>query len=414
MGVEYAVANTYVGKDSDRVLADAIPANPTVVIEPGLSPWSEIQTFLETPKEKRQPLGKQRNKESRILQAWWLQQMQHTRYPLQERMTLFWHNHFTSSIQKVQWPQLMYRQNQLFRQHATGNFKTLLKAVAIDPAMLIYLDNRQNSADSPNENFARELLELFTLGIGHYTEADIVNAARALTGWVYNLKRDKVVFQPKRHDKGKKQFLGKEGNFKLDDIIEILLDNPRTAEFISGKFWYEFVSSEKPDPEVIRQWATAFRDNGYDIRSLLEAVFNSDAFWSVSNRGTLIKSPIEFSIGILRSCPIDDFSSYPQLVNANNRMGQSLFAPPDVKGWRGGNNWIDETKLIERYNLVDKLLREDVLTVMDEQQNPLHSLDMEQIIVWFLPLDPVNKPAKGLSRPKALLALLQDPVYQLR
>ncbi|MEZ5450008.1 MAG: DUF1800 family protein [Thiolinea sp.] len=236
------------------------------------------------PRSKSRPHQTAQSGQNRLY-FWWLEQIHHSTNPLQERMTLFWHNHFTSSLQTVQWPQLMYRQNQLLRTHALGNFADLLHAIWGDPAMLIYLDGSKNPLRKPNENFARELLELFTLGEGHYSEADIVSAARAFTGWRYAVRRDEVEFVPKQHDNGNKQFLGRAGNFGAEDIINILLEQPRTAEFIAEKFWRHFINPGQPRHDVIVQWAKVFRESDYQVAALLRQVVASQPFWDQRNGG---------------------------------------------------------------------------------------------------------------------------------
>jgi len=196
--------------------------------------------------EQRRARQRQIRDQMIALRAWWYQEMIATDSPLTERMVLFWHGHFTSSIRKVRWPALLYRQNVVLRQHALGNFRDLLHAIARDPAMLIYLDGQTNRSSRPNENFARELLELFTLGLGHYTERDIKKAARAFSGWTVDWRTGTFAFNVRRHDGGVKEFMGRRGSFNGDDIIDILLEQPRTAEHITEKLWREFIG-ERPE-----------------------------------------------------------------------------------------------------------------------------------------------------------------------
>lgn len=189
----------------------------------------------------RKELRKELRRRAMDLKAWWFKEMVQTDSPISEQMTLFWHNHFTSSLKKVKFPGLMYRQNLLLREHALGNFRNLVHAVAQDPAMIIYLDNVSNVKGKPNENFARELLELFTLGEGHYTEQDIKEAARAFTGWSIDRRNGQYRFVRRRHDYGTKTFMGRTGNFNGDDIIDIVLDQPGAAVYVTEKFWREFI-----------------------------------------------------------------------------------------------------------------------------------------------------------------------------
>ncbi len=289
------------------------------------------------------------------LRAWWVQEMLATPSPLTERMTLFWHNHFVSSQQKVRIARLMYGQNAMLRANALGNFGTLLHAAAKDPAMLVYLDSAQNRKGQPNENFAREVMELFTAGEGRYTEADVKEAARAFTGWSVNRETGEYLFRPGAHDYGDKTVLGQSGRFDGDAVLDILLAQPSTAEFLTTKLWREFVSPD-PDPREVRRIAQAFRSSNYDIRIALRGVLQSDAFWARDNRGTLVKSPIEFVVGTLRQLEIPPPRGLPFAVMAAG-MGQNLFSPPNVKGWPGGNAWIDANTLLARKQFVDRLAR---------------------------------------------------------
>jgi uncharacterized protein (DUF1800 family) len=222
-----------------------------------------------------------------------------TRSPLTERMTLFWHNHFVSSQQKVRYTRLMYEQNVLLRRHAVGNFGELLHAVSKDPAMVIYLDSASNRKGKPNENFAREVMELFTLGEGNYSEQDIKEAARAFTGWSVDPDSGEFMFRRPAHDDGVKTVLGRSGNFDGDAVLDILLAQPQTAEFIVSKLWREFVSPA-PDAMEVKRIARMFRDNRYNIKVALRALLTADAFYAPQNRAVLIKSPVELIVGTLR------------------------------------------------------------------------------------------------------------------
>jgi uncharacterized protein (DUF1800 family) len=291
------------------------------------------------------------------MRAWWVQEMLATPSPLTERMTLFWHNHFVSSQQKVRAARLMYAQNVTLRAHALGNFGTLLHAAAKEPAMVVYLDSAQNRKGQPNENFAREVMELFTLGEGRYTEVDVKEAARSFTGWSLNRETGAYVFRPGVHDFGSKTVLGKTGNFDGDAVLDILLAQPATADYITSKLWREFVSPE-PDPREIRRIALLFRASNYEIRVAMRELLSCDAFWARQNRGTLVKSPVEFVVGTLRQLEIEPPDGLPFAVLAAG-MGQNLFSPPNVKGWPGGNAWIDANTLLARKQFIDRLARAD-------------------------------------------------------
>ena len=291
------------------------------------------------------------------LRGWWVEEMLVTPSPLTERMTLFWHNHFVSGQQKVKLALLMYRQNVTLRANALGRFGDLLHAVARDPAMVIYLDNAQNRKGTPNENFAREVMELFTLGEGHYGEQDIKEAARAFTGWSLDRDTGQFVFRRFIHDYGQKTVLGQSGNLDGDDVLDILLARTETAEFITAKLWREFVSPD-PDQAEIKRIAARFRDSRYDLKVALQALLTSDAFYAAENRGVLVKSPVDLVVGTLHQFGMKPGEPVPFAV-ATATMGQNLFSPPNVKGWPGGEAWINASTLLARKQFLDRLFRAD-------------------------------------------------------
>ncbi len=299
----------------------------------------------------------QQVREGLDLRGWWLAEMLATPSPLSERMTLFWHNHFVSSQQKVKLAELMYRQNVTLRAHALGNFGELLHAIARDPAMVVYLDSAQNRKGMPNENFAREVMELFTLGEGHYTEQDVKEAARAFTGWSIDRGTGQFVFRRFIHDDGDKTVLGRTGNLDGDQVLDILLAQPQTAEFITRKLWREFVSRD-PDETEIARIARRFRDSRYDIKVALHALLVSDAFYAPQHRAALIKSPIELVVGTLRQFEFKPAHTLPFAVAAAG-MGQNLFSPPNVKGWPGQETWINSSTLLARKQFLDRVFRTD-------------------------------------------------------
>jgi len=335
IGVDGDLTKTRVGLHVADVLESMIPAEEITPSKPDFTPWNEVSDFYDLDMDMRLDMHREAKLEARRLTSWWLEQIYHTEYPLLERMTIFWHGHFTSNATDVVWPQFVYRQNQLLRKHALGNFADLLREVTRDPAMLIYLNLKVNVKGNPNENFARELLELFTLGEGNYAEEDIVSAARAFTGWGLDFETGEFEFREKYYDSDDKKFLGHEGNLNGNDIVDILLQDSRTAELIAKKFWAEFINHDEPDQHVIDHWATVFRDSGYEIKVLLNEVVHSGAFWREENKGVMIKSPVEFSVGMMRELGLE-LESYYVLRKANQQLGQDLFYPPDVKGWRGG------------------------------------------------------------------------------
>ena len=307
--------------------------------------------------EERRAFQQQQVRQGLELRAWWINEMLATRSPLTERMTLFWHNHFVSSQQKVRFARLMYTQNATLRANALGNFDTLLHAASKDPAMLIYLDTAQSRKGQPNENFAREVMELFTLGEGNYTEKDIKEAARAFTGWSLDRDTGRYVFRPAVHDTGVKTVLARSGSFDGDDVLDVILARPETSRFITAKLWREFVSPN-PDAREVARIAQIFRGQNYDIKVALRALLLSDAFWAQSNRGTLVKSPVELVVGTLRQLDVAPSSAMPFAVVAAG-MGQNLFSPPNVKGWPGGEQWINSNTLLARKQFLDRLARMD-------------------------------------------------------
>ncbi len=309
------------------------------------------------PEMARKQFQQEQIREGLQLRGWWLNEMLTTPSPLTEHMTLFWHNHFVSSQQKVKLAELMYRQNVTLRANALGHFGELLHAIARDPAMVIYLDNAQNRKGTPNENFAREVMELFTLGEGNYREQDIKEAARAFTGWSIDRDSGTFVFRRFIHDDGTKTVLGRSGNLDGDDVLDILLAQPATAEFITRKLWREFVSPD-PDAATVTRIANRFRSTRYDIKVVLYELLTSDAFYAKENRGVLIKSPIDLVVGALKQFDLKPTEPIPFAVAAA-AMGQNLFSPPNVKGWPGGEVWINSSTLLARKQFLDRLFRAD-------------------------------------------------------
>ena len=307
--------------------------------------------------EERKSFQQSETRRAMELRGWWVREMLVTPSPMTERMTLFWHNHFVSSEQKVRDARMMYAQNALFRSQSLGNFATLLHAVAKDPAMVIYLDNAQNRKGAANENFAREVMELFTLGQGHYSERDIKEAARAFTGWGVDRASGTFAFRPRLHDDGEKTVFGKSGDFDGDAVLDLILERPETAEFIVDKLWKEFVSPT-PDRRSVERIAQTFRASKYDIKVALRGLLATPAFWARENRGALVKSPVEIVVGTLRQLEIVPDETLP-LALAVAGMGQNIFAPPNVRGWAGGNEWINSSTLLARKQFLDRIAHND-------------------------------------------------------
>ncbi len=284
----------------------------------------------------------------------WMRRMQFTTHPLREKLTLFWHDHFATSDQKVQDAYLMWMQNETLRARALGPFGYLLKDITRDPAMLKWLDLVRSNKKEPNENFAREFFELFALGEGHYTEADIKESARAFTGYRIDGRENKFVFASRQHDDGDKTIFGQTGKFDGDDVVQLALESPHCAPFLSEKLWAYF-ASEKPNPEAVDALATVLRNNNYEIAPALRALFRSAEFYEPSVVRTQIKSPVQWLIQTCRTLgtPIPE---PPMLAGALVQLGQLPFVPPNVGGWEWGRSWINSTTLILRYNLAGFLL----------------------------------------------------------
>ncbi len=302
----------------------------------------------------------QKNQRERMVEliGWWLQRMASGSRPLQEKMALFWHGHFATSAVKVRDAYLMWRQNEVFRRLATGNWLEMLLYVATDPAMLIWLDQAQSRKEHPNENFAREVMELFTLGEGHYTERDVTEAARALTGWSYDRKKQSFVARPFWHDEGAKTIFGRTGNFNGHDFLEMLAAHPQSARFITAKLW-SFFAGEPASEELVTALAAKFRNAGNNFKPLLRTMFLSEEFYSASIIRNQVKSPVQWLVGSVR---VLERPLPPPLVcvGLTRNLGQDLFAPPNVKGWDGGLSWITTNTLLARYNEAATLVQGDV------------------------------------------------------
>lgn len=345
------------------------------------------------------------------LQSWWVEQMVQTPTPLAEQMTLFWHNHFTSSIQKVRTTRFMAQQHNTLRHHALGNFADFLKAMIHDPAMLRYLDAANNRKAQPNENFARELLELFSLGVGNYSENDIKEASRAFSGWTVNRERARFQFNEKEHDNSQKTFLKQTGNFTGDDIVRIILEQPATARFITSKLWKAFVSdTENPTAiqRISREWQYKHK---YAIKPLLTELLNSPDFWMLTNRGRMVKSPVDYVVGLLRVWRLPNQQTN-QWRNSISLLGQDLFNPPNVKGWEGGTNWITTNTLLGREQLMQRFLHDAGGMRTKKLPETWNSATEKLWLEVLLPLPPSDTPE---GRPaQQIEAWLLDPVFQVK
>lgn len=351
---------------------------------PALFDWEPISVDRKalvdaTPEERRKVTNQIRTDDRQQLQdfvGWWLTRMVEGKDPLVERMTLFWHGHFTSSIRTVKRGGPMLQQNEIQRLHALGNFGSLLREMLQDPAMLVYLDNDENEKGKPNENLAREVMELFTLGEGNYTEEDVVHAARALTG--YSVGEGLFRFRMRVHDFGRKSILGVKGRHNAEDLAEILLAQPACADWVASRL-LRYLEGVAPGPERIAKYGTILRDGGYEVRPVLQALFTDPDFYRAEVVGAKVLSPVDYVVGTARRLGV---KLHPRVLGvATDILGQSLLRPPNVKGWEGGMAWLSTATLMQRGNLAGALLgviqTEDVLTdsealaALDEMDSPL-------------------------------------------
>ena len=356
------------------------PFEPSPIWEPGMDPFPKsraeavriarergesmgVKALPEGESRRLQPVvnrffyGLRANAvETQRLATWWGERMLTSARPLEEKLTLFWHGHFATGNTKVRDTRMMLRQNEMLRANAAGNFEDLLMGVLRDPAMLVYLDNGENVKDHPNENFGRELLELFSLGVGNYTERDIREAARAFTGWTNDVLE--FEFDAERHDFGEKTFLGRTGPFDGGDVIRIILEQPAAAEFIGGKLYRYFVREELDDG-VRAELAATFRDSGYALKPLLTRMLLSRDFYSPASYATRIKSPAHLVVSTYRKLGLTRLPTVPDFNRLVAGLGQTLFNPPNVAGWAGGRTWITPATLLQRGNLFRGVLFPD-------------------------------------------------------
>ena len=310
---------------------------------------------------RRQQAEREDREQMKKLQQWWLTKMVETSRPLQEKLTLFWHGHFATSYRTIEDSYHMFAQNRLFRKHAAGSFADLLGGIIKDPAMIAYLDNNDSKKSKPNENLARELMELFALGVGNYTEQDIKEAARALTG--YTFKDDEFILEKNNHDTASKRILGRTGNIDGDELVAILLAQPPCSTFLATKLYRFFVHDyptgntpfDNAAKLVISDMAQRLRATRFNVGKTLDALFRSEHFYSPTIMNQQIKGPAQMVVGAIRSMgvPPRDISV---LSDAAERMGQTVFAPPSVKGWDGGRSWVNTSTMFVRQNLMVFLL----------------------------------------------------------
>lgn len=412
IGVEWAMIKKLEGISRTQAIDLILNTPPSYPHSaPHMTHWNRLEPMRELNAQGRKRAWMIAQREGKKLQGWWVEHLIHTRSPLLERMTLFWHGLFTSSIQKTLQPSFLHQQNQLLRKHALGSFATLLQEIAKDPAMLVYLDGYKNYKGMPNENFARELLELFTLGRGYYRESDVKAATEAFTGWSIQAQSGKFIYNINQNSNKRITFLGKTGQFRGEQIIKILLAHPRTSEFITEKLYRHFINPHHIDQKAIKQWATQFKQNHYSIKQLLRIMLNSPQFWDKHNLGTLTKSPIELLIGTIRTIPYPRQNTV-EMVNLCRLLGQELFDPPNVKGWRGSEHWINTQTLLVRISYLTKLSRGNLNSRVNTGLR-LPKTNKQSFIDWLLALPP-SQPLPTIEGDRRLVrALVLDPVFQV-
>lgn len=316
--------------------------------------------------------------------------------PLHEKMVLFWHGHFTSSLKKVKWPPALLKQNLLFRQHAMGSFRDLLAGVLKDPAMLIYLDNANSRRQAPNENLARELLELFTLGEGNYAEEDIKALAQSLTGASVNRRTGEYQYRRRFHDTSVKTLFGETGDFGPDDVVDLILKQPQVGSFMTNQLWQYFVGTPISE-SALQAVSQAFVEDGFQISTLLVELFKRDEFWQAS--GQQMKSPMDLIVGTSNLLGANSLGEQ-QFIRLSRGMQQDLFDPPNVKGWPGGDAWYSSVSLVPRELFCQKISRRVSSVTLPQIEQLLAIQAMSD-----LP-DPDSE--------RYLPSVLSDPAYQVQ
>ncbi len=369
-GLSVAEAETLAASSLDDLTA-ALLTKPSPPEPPGdwVDEPFDIVAFRDMTPEEQMAFFMENFRRIETLRGWWLELMLASPFNLWERMTLFWHGHFTTDIESAVLAQFLYKQNATLRQFALGSFGDFLKAIYKDPAMLLYLDGYVNHAQAPNENFARELLELFTMGVGHYTEQDIKEAARAFTGWQIDTINLTGFFNPLLHDYGSKTFLGQTGNFDGDDIIDIILQQPQTARFICTKLYASLVSREI-DNGFVDDLATIFRDGNYEIKPVLQAIFDSDHFYDEYVRAAIIKSPVDLSVSNARMLSSQEVNVRFMLV-VQALLDQEIMNPPNVAGWPGQRAWVSPTTYVLRNTFSEFFINPELLRDPDTGETPI-------------------------------------------
>ncbi len=387
-----------------------------------VSPAELLEKWLRQPAKvdvpnlgKIEKMGKDRRNQVLKFADWLISQNINAENPLHEKMVSFWRDHFVVSAQKVRIPQFLADYDARLRADAFGDFRELLWSVTTSPAMLVYLDNSQNRSGKINENYSREVMELFTLGRGQYSEKDIQEGARALTGWV--IKPDpeagtaEVLFLPRRHDDGIKTFLGKRGNLKTEDVVDILANHPSTAKTIAHKLWSTF-AYPNPESEIVNRLAQVYQQNQRNLKSVVAAMFASPEFYSAKSYRRQLKTPIYFMLGSIRQLGIK--SDPIKVLGSLRAMGQVFYNAPTVKGFPTGKAWLTAPSLLTRLNLAQKMIQEygDDGGFSYNPQN-LSTPDLLTLLLDNNAEPSLIKALKDLSPREATALILSSPLYQL-
>ena len=394
-----------------EAIPDKTPAPDWSQLDPQLLATREAIRNAADP-QTRQMLQQQQNQEENSqmadLRYWWIRRMALGPRPFQEKMTLFWHGHFATSFEKVRTPYFLWLQNETLRQHATGNFNELLIAASEDPAMLLYLDGANSHKDKPNENFAREVMELFTLGEGNYTEQDIQQAAKAYTGWGFSKDRLHYAYHPNNHDPGSKTVFGQTGDFTGEDVLNMICDQLQCARFITKGLWRFFAQDQPPQP-IVDALADHFHSSKMDLKQLMRTIFSSREFYAPDVIRSQIKSPVQWLLSCTHQLQAP-LPTQPMTLVMLRQLGQELFQPPNVKGWDGGIAWITTNNLLDRYNYAAALVEGDRIPLpgLQSQMRGLMNQMNEDGLMKIAPVDVLSlfTPA-DLSTPSEFLDALQ-------
>lgn len=398
------LSNTTLDDEVNKLLLEAVKVSQQSISDAGTIRLSD---YKKSSRSEKKMMRKEEQMNVANLGVDWILRMSDTEgAPFLEKMCLFWHGHFACIIKGSK---ITHQYLSTIRKHAFGNFRDLLLGIAKEPAMIRFLNNQQNRKSSPNENFARELLELFTLGIGNYSEQDIKEAARAFTGWS-STKEGDFVFKERTHDFDKKSFMGELGDFNGDDIIDIILKQKQTARFICTKVYKYFVN-EKVNEKHVESLANTFYNSNYDIADLMKMLLTSSWFYEAKNYGTKIKSPVELIAGLINTLDID-FENPIIVAYLGKVLGQQLFKPPNVAGWNGGKSWIDNSTLMFRLNLASFIINkaqmdQEIKKVPEDKVLPRKLKAMEASVNF----DPIQKLVKGKSKEEAF-DLLTEIILQ--